>query len=139
MTSGMVAGTCDNVVKNRPWGEIMHYDTKKVDDAMLALLYLTTYPDGDQAFGFDWETAGRLHLRGLIEKPQRERRNRIRFTEAGLLEAQRAFRELFDADTHPIDRRRRQIAEIVDIRERFQKQHGEMSDSTELLREDRER
>lgn len=117
----------------------MHYDTKKVAEAMLALLYLTTYPDGDQAFGFDWETVKRLHSRGLIEKPSWGNRNRIQFTETGLAEAQRAFRELFDADTHPIDRRRRQVAEIVDIRVRIQKQHGEMSDSTELLREDRER
>jgi hypothetical protein len=139
MTFGVFQDKCDNVDKHRPRGKIMHYDSQKVDDAMLGLLYLATYPDGDQAFGFDWDTLQRLYQRGLIEKPAWKSRNQIQFTKTGLAAAERAFRELFDGDSHPIIRRQRQMREIVDIRERIRSQHGEMADSTELIREDRER
>jgi hypothetical protein len=41
----------------------MPLDTDKVDDAALALLYLTLH-DGDRAWkGFAWSVLGRLHER----------------------------------------------------------------------------
>jgi hypothetical protein len=43
----------------------MEIDTEKVDEAVLALLYLTLH-DGARAWkSFDWETLNRLHAKGL--------------------------------------------------------------------------
>jgi hypothetical protein len=47
----------------------MEIDTEKVDEAVLALLYLTLH-DGARAWkGFDWETLNRLHAKGFISGP----------------------------------------------------------------------
>ena len=47
----------------------MAIDTDKIDDAALALLYLTLH-DGDRAWrGFDWGALDRLHAKGMIGKP----------------------------------------------------------------------
>ena len=47
----------------------MEIDKDKIDDAALALLWLTLH-DGDRAWkGFDWDTLDRLHAKGLIGKP----------------------------------------------------------------------
>ena len=44
----------------------MEIDKDKIDDAVLALLWLTLH-DGDRAWkGFDWDTLDRLHAKGLI-------------------------------------------------------------------------
>jgi Domain of unknown function (DUF6429) len=49
----------------------MEIDTDKVDDAVLALLYLTLH-DGSRAWkGFDRGTINRLHAKGLICEPVR--------------------------------------------------------------------
>lgn len=41
-------------------------DTEKIDDAVLALLWLTLH-DGRRAWkGFDWDTLARLHAKGMI-------------------------------------------------------------------------
>jgi hypothetical protein len=42
----------------------MEIDKDKIDDAVLALLWLTLH-DGDRAWkGFDWDTLDRLHAKG---------------------------------------------------------------------------
>jgi hypothetical protein len=42
----------------------MEIDTAKIDEAVLALLYLTLH-DGSRAWkGFDWDTLNRLHAKG---------------------------------------------------------------------------
>ena len=47
----------------------MEIDTEKIDEAVLALLYLTLH-DGTRAWkGFDWDTLNRLHAKGLISDP----------------------------------------------------------------------
>jgi hypothetical protein len=47
----------------------MEIDTEKVDEAVLALFYLTLH-DGTRAWkGFDWDTLNRLHAKGLISDP----------------------------------------------------------------------
>ena len=47
----------------------MEIDTNKVDEAVLALLYLTLH-DGARAWkGFDWDTLNRLHAKGFISDP----------------------------------------------------------------------
>ena len=48
----------------------------KIDDAVLALLHLTTFTEGSGAFkvprawkGHDWDALGRLHAKGYISNP----------------------------------------------------------------------
>ena len=50
----------------------MDYDRDKVDEAVLALLYLTLHQPGiDRAWkGFNWDTLDRLHEKGLIDDPK---------------------------------------------------------------------
>ena len=47
----------------------MKYDQNKIDEMVLALLYLTLH-DGDRAWkGHDWDTLDRLHAKGYITNP----------------------------------------------------------------------
>jgi Domain of unknown function (DUF6429) len=47
----------------------MPLNIDKIDDAALALLYLTLH-DGSRAWkGFDWDVLGRLHDKGMIDNP----------------------------------------------------------------------
>jgi hypothetical protein len=48
----------------------MEYDTDKVDDAVMALLYLNVLMTGRAWKGFDWDTLDRLHIRGVISNPK---------------------------------------------------------------------
>ena len=71
-------------------------DTDRVDQAVLALLYLGLH-DGCRAWkGFDWAAMDRLHEKGLISDPVGKAKSVV-FTEEGLREAERLFRELFAA------------------------------------------
>ena len=64
----------------------MNLDTKKIDDAVLALLVLGLH-DGARAWkGFDWDTMGRLHEAGYITDPKGKARSVV-FTEEGLPQA----------------------------------------------------
>ena len=72
----------------------MDIDDDKVDRAVLALLYLGLH-DGVRAWkGFDWDSMGRLHKKGLISDPVRKAKS-VLFTDEGLRESELAFRELF--------------------------------------------
>jgi hypothetical protein len=69
-------------------------DTKKIDEAVLALMYLTVH-DGCRAWkAFDWDTTNRLYRQGLIENPVNKTRSVV-LTEHGLEEAERLFNRLF--------------------------------------------
>ena len=47
----------------------MNYDEDKVDEAVLALLYLTLH-EGTRAWkGHDWDALDRLHKKGMILDP----------------------------------------------------------------------
>jgi hypothetical protein len=52
----------------------MEYDKDKVDEMVLALLYLTTFDEdeyGARAWkGHDWEAMDRLHAKGYISDPK---------------------------------------------------------------------
>jgi hypothetical protein len=51
----------------------MEYDKDKVDEMILALLYLTTFKDGIalRAWkGLDWDSLDRLHEKGYIGSPK---------------------------------------------------------------------
>jgi hypothetical protein len=74
----------------------MTLDENKIDEAVLALLYLGLH-DGDRAWkGFDWEAMNRLHEKGFISDP-RGRTKSVVFTETGLSEARRLLDALFSA------------------------------------------
>jgi hypothetical protein len=72
----------------------MDLDTSKIDDAVLALLYLGLH-DGARAWkGFDWEAMGRLYEKGYITDPRGKAKSVV-FTEEGLEQARRLLAELF--------------------------------------------
>jgi Domain of unknown function (DUF6429) len=72
----------------------MDIDTEKIDEAILALLYLTLH-DGVRAWkGFDWDSMNRLHDKGFISDPVRKAKSVV-LTDEGLRESDRLFRKLF--------------------------------------------
>jgi hypothetical protein len=75
----------------------MTLDSDKIDQAVLALLFLGLH-DGDRAWkGFDWEAMNRLHDKGFVSDPRGKAKSVV-FTEAGLAEAQRLLHEFFSTD-----------------------------------------
>jgi len=72
----------------------MDIDTEKIDEAALAILYLTLHDRVRAWKGMDWDVLARLHEQGLIDDPVGKQKSVV-FTEAGLREAQRCFRDLF--------------------------------------------
>jgi hypothetical protein len=72
----------------------MPLDTDKIDDAALALLYLTLH-DADRAWkGFDWGVLGRLHEKGMIGDPVGKVKS-VAFTQEGLERAKELFETMF--------------------------------------------
>ncbi|QKK18926.1 DUF6429 family protein [Rhizobium indicum] len=72
----------------------MDMDKEKIDDAVLALLWLTLH-DGDRAWkGFDWDVMDRLHRNGLIENPAGKAKSVVLSNE-GLRRSEELFRALF--------------------------------------------
>ena len=67
-----------------------------VDEAVLALLYLGLHDRWRAWKGFDWDAMDRLHEKGMISNPASKAKSVV-FTEEGLREAERLFRELFAA------------------------------------------
>ena len=66
----------------------MAIDEQKIDEAVLALLYLTLH-DGRRAWkGFDWDALNRLHEKGFIEDPVGKTKSVV-LTDTGLAEAKR--------------------------------------------------
>lgn len=72
----------------------MQLDTRKIDDAVLALMYLTLHDDCRAWKSFDWDAIARLHQQGLIENPANKTKAVV-LTERGLRESERLFRKLF--------------------------------------------
>ncbi len=69
-------------------------DPERIDDAVLAQLWLGLH-DGWRAWkGFDWDAMDRLHRKGMISDPASKAKS-VMFTEAGRREAERLFRVLF--------------------------------------------
>jgi hypothetical protein len=72
----------------------MDIDTEKIDEAVLALLYLTLH-DGSRAWkGFDWDAMNRLHEKGLISNPIGKAKS-VLLTDKGLQESERLFEKMF--------------------------------------------
>ena len=69
-------------------------DEERIDEAALALLWLTLH-DGNRAWkGLDWDVLGRLHAKGMIHDPV-GRTKSVAFTEKGLQQAKTLFETLF--------------------------------------------
>jgi hypothetical protein len=72
----------------------MNIDAAKIDEAVLALLYLGHH-DGDRTWKtFDWDAMNRLHGKGYITNPMSKAKSVV-FTEEGLQASEGAFRRLF--------------------------------------------
>lgn len=72
----------------------MAIDEGKIDEAVLALLYLTLDRDGRAWKGFDFEALNRLHERGFIEDPVNKNKSVV-LTREGIAESKRLFELLF--------------------------------------------
>ncbi|ACS57026.1 MULTISPECIES: DUF6429 family protein [Rhizobium] len=76
----------------------MEIDEEKIDDAVLALLWLTLH-DGDRAWkGFDWGVMDRLHQKGLIANPAGKAKSVV-LSDEGLRRSEELFRALFMRST----------------------------------------
>ncbi len=72
----------------------MEFDTDKIDDVTLALLYLTLHDCTRAWKGHDWDTLDRLHEKGLIESPAGKVKSVV-FTDEGLRRAKECFETMF--------------------------------------------
>ena len=72
----------------------MDTDTEKIDEAVLALLYLNLHNGARVWKSFDWDAMNRLHTAGYISNPVGKAKSVV-LTETGLQEAERLFRKLF--------------------------------------------
>ena len=68
----------------------MALDTDKIDDAVLALLYLTLHDHWRAWKGFDWDALDRLYEKGLIDDPVNKAKSVV-FTEEGLAPRRRTL------------------------------------------------
>jgi hypothetical protein len=72
----------------------MGIDEEKIDETVLALLWLTLHDRNRAWKGFDWDALDRLHSKGLIENPANKAKSVV-LTEEGLQRAKELFRKLF--------------------------------------------
>jgi hypothetical protein len=70
------------------------YDTDKIDEVALALLYLTLHDYYRAWKGMDWEVLDRLYEKGWIGNPRNKAKSVV-FTEEGLAESERLFDRYF--------------------------------------------
>ncbi|MBV8822884.1 MAG: hypothetical protein JOZ71_07410 [Ktedonobacteraceae bacterium] len=66
------------------------YDREKVDEMVLALMYLVLHDFNRAWKGFDWDTLNRLYEKGWIENP-RSKVKSVVLTEEGLAQSVRLF------------------------------------------------
>lgn len=76
----------------------MDYNRDKLDEAVLALLYLNIWEEGDWGArawkGMPWEATDRLFEKGLIGDPKSKAKSVV-LTEEGQRAAEEAFQRLF--------------------------------------------
>ncbi|HEY2107233.1 MAG TPA: DUF6429 family protein [Candidatus Binataceae bacterium] len=77
----------------------MDIDTEKIDQAVLALLYLTLHDSALAWKGHDWDAMDRLHRKGMIDDPRNKTKS-VWLTADGLTESKRLFEALFVK--HPV-------------------------------------
>ncbi|WP_138472409.1 DUF6429 family protein [Poseidonocella sp. HB161398] len=72
----------------------MDADEDKIDDAVLALLWLTLHDECRAWKGLDWAALDRLHRKGLIQDPVNRNKSVVLSSE-GLQRSEALFRKLF--------------------------------------------
>ena len=77
----------------------MKLNTDRIDEAVLALLYLGLHDNHSDAGGrawksFDWDAMSRLHEKGYITDPVGKAKS-VMFTDQGFHESQRLLAALF--------------------------------------------
>ncbi len=79
----------------------MKPNIEKIDEAVLALLYLTSFTEGKGEFAFtrawkghDWEALNRLHEKGMISDPKNKNKS-VGVTAEGRQRSEELFRRLF--------------------------------------------
>lgn len=72
----------------------MEIDADKIDDTVLALLWLTLHNERCAWKGFDYDATDRLHQKGLIADPVNKTKSLV-LTDEGLRRSEELFRELF--------------------------------------------
>lgn len=72
----------------------MEIDKDRIDETVLALLYLTLDGDGRAWKGFDWKALDRLHEKGFIGDPVNKAKS-VRLTDEGIARFEKLFREMF--------------------------------------------
>ena len=72
----------------------MALDTDKIDDAILALLYLTLHDQCRAWKGFDWDAMNRLYEKGMIDNPVGKTKSVV-FTQEGLTRSRELFEKMF--------------------------------------------
>ncbi len=72
----------------------MAFDTDRIDDAVLALLYLGLHDHYRAWKGFDWDAMDRLHRKGMIENPVSKAKSVV-FTHDGLRRSEELFEKMF--------------------------------------------
>ena len=70
------------------------YDRDKVDEVVLALMYLTLHDYYRAWKSFDWDALDRLYEKGLIENP-RSKAKSVQLTEEGLAQSASLFEHYF--------------------------------------------
>lgn len=73
-------------------------DEDKIDDAILALLYLTLHDRWRAWKGFDWRALGRLYEKGMIGDPVGKTKSVV-FTDRGLQRSEELFSAMFGKRT----------------------------------------
>ena len=69
-------------------------DLDRIDDAVLALLWLGLHDGWRTWKGFDWAALDRLHEKGLIADPANKAKSVV-LTDEGLRRAEELFKALF--------------------------------------------
>jgi len=75
---------------------LMEYDRAKVDEMVLALLWLTLDGDGRAWKSHDWDVMDRLHEKGYISNPATKAKS-VLLTEEGKQRARELFTRHFGA------------------------------------------
>ena len=73
----------------------MHIHRPRLDEAVLALLFLGRHEWGRTWKSFDWAAMERLHAKGLISDPVGKAKSVV-FTEKGLRQSEELCRKLFE-------------------------------------------
>ena len=72
----------------------MEIDEEKIDEAVLALLYLTLHDERRAWKGMDFEVMNRLHEKGYIDDPVNKNKS-VWLTKEGLMKSEKLFDKLF--------------------------------------------